>query len=92
MGQAVWPLADPVAPHLHTDGPEEQRGVKQAAQPRAPARGDGASSLWLGTPVGVGPAVGETPGLAGEVVGGTHRGLERAQARPLGNQHQGGPV
>ena len=28
----------------------------------------------------------------GEVVGETHRGLECAQAHPLGNQHQRGPV
>ena len=42
--------------------------------------------------MGVGAAAGETPSLTGEVVGETHRGLERAQARPLGNQHQKGPV
>ena len=43
-------------------------------------------------PVGVGAAAGETPSLTGEVVGETHRGLEYAQAHPLGNQHQKGPV
>ena len=32
------------------------------------------------TPVGVEVAAGETPSLTGEVVGETHRGLERAQA------------
>ena len=32
--------------------------------------------------MGVGAAVGETPSLTGEVVGETHRGLERAQAHP----------
>ena len=37
-------------------------------------------------------AAGETPSLTGEVVGEIHRGLERAQAHPLGNQHQRGPV
>ena len=42
--------------------------------------------------MGVGAAAGETPGLPGEVVGETHRGLERAQAHPLGNQHYRGPV
>ena len=44
------------------------------------------------TPVGVGEAAGETPSLTGEVVGETHRGLEGAQAHPLGNQHQKGPI
>ena len=43
-------------------------------------------------PMGVGAAAGETPSLTGEVVGETHRGLECAQVRPLGNQHQRGPV
>ena len=43
-------------------------------------------------PVGVGAAAGETPSLTGEVVGETHRGLECAQAHPLGNQHQRGPI
>ena len=37
-------------------------------------------------------AAGETPRLTGEVVGETHRGLERAQAHPPGNQHQRGPL
>ena len=39
------------------------------------------------TPVEVEAEAGETPSLTGEVVGETHRGLERAQALPLGNQH-----
>ena len=39
----------------------------------------------------VGEAAGETPSLKGEVVGETYRGLECAQAHPLGNQHQEGP-
>ena len=43
-------------------------------------------------PVGVGVAAGETPSLMGEVVGETHMGLEHAQAHPLINQHQRGPV
>ena len=42
--------------------------------------------------MGVEAAAGETPSLTGEVVGETHRGLERTQAHPLGNQHQRGPV
>ena len=42
--------------------------------------------------MGVEAAAGETPSLIGEFVGETHRGLERAQTRPLGNQHQKGPV
>ena len=44
------------------------------------------------TPVGVEVAAGETPRLTREVVGETHRGLERAQAHPLRNQHQKGPI
>ena len=44
------------------------------------------------TPLGVEAAVGETPSLIGEFVGETHRGLEHAQAHPLGNQHQRGPI
>ena len=44
------------------------------------------------TPLGVEAAAGETPSLTGESVGETHRGLERAQAHPLGNQHQRGPL
>ena len=42
--------------------------------------------------MGVGAAAGETPSLTGEVVGETHRGLECAQAHPLGNKHQRGPI
>ena len=42
--------------------------------------------------MGVGAAAGETPSLTGEVIGETHRGLECAQAHPLGNQHQKGPI
>ena len=42
--------------------------------------------------MGVGEAAGETLSLTGEVIGETHRGLERAQAHPLGNQHQRGPI
>ena len=41
--------------------------------------------------MGVEAAAGETPSLTGEVVGETHRGLERTQAHPLGNQHQKDP-
>ena len=44
------------------------------------------------TPVEVKATAGETPSLTGEFIGETHRGLERAQAHPLGNQHQRGPV
>ena len=55
----------------------------QTAQPRAPARGNKASNLWLKMPVVVGAAAGETPSLTGEVVGQTHRGLGRAQAHLL---------
>ena len=44
------------------------------------------------TPVGVEAAAGETPSLTGEVVGETHRDLECAQAHPLENQHQRGPI
>ena len=36
----------------------------------------------MNTPVGVEAAAGETPNLIGEVIGETHRGLERAQAHP----------
>ena len=43
------------------------------------------------TPVGVEAAAGETPSLTREVLGET-RGLERAQAHPLRNQHQKGPI
>ena len=42
--------------------------------------------------MGVEAAVGETPSLTGEVIGETHRGLERAQAYPPGKQHQKGPL
>ena len=44
------------------------------------------------TPVGVKAAAGETPSLTEEFVGETHRGLECAQAHPLGNQGQKGPI
>ena len=59
---------------------------------RAPAWGNKASNLSWKTPVGVGVAAGETLSLTGEVIGETHRGLGHAQAHPLGNQHQTGPV
>ena len=42
--------------------------------------------------MGVEAVAGETPSLTGEFIGETHRGLERAQAHPLRNQHQRGPV
>ena len=42
--------------------------------------------------MGVEAAVGETPSLTGEVIGQIHRGLEHAQAHPLRNQHQKGPL
>ena len=42
--------------------------------------------------MGVEAAVGETPGLTVDYVGETHRGLEHAQAHPLGNLHQRGPI
>ena len=41
--------------------------------------------------MGVG-AAGETLSLTGEVLGETHKGLGRAQAHLLGNQHQRGPI
>ena len=44
------------------------------------------------TPVGVEVAAEESPSLTGQPVGETHRGLEHAQAHPLGNQHQRGPI
>ena len=42
--------------------------------------------------MGVDTAEGETPRLTGEFVGETHRGLERAQAHPLGKQQEKGPI
>ena len=42
--------------------------------------------------MGVEEAAGETSSLTGEVVGETHRGLERAQAHPPRKQHQKGPI
>ena len=42
--------------------------------------------------MGVGAAAGETPILTGEFVGDTHRGLERKQTHPPGNQHQMGLI
>ena len=42
--------------------------------------------------MGVEVAAGETPSLTGELVGETHRVLERTQTRPPGNQHQQGLV
>ena len=42
--------------------------------------------------MGVEAAAGETPSLTGEFVGETHRGLERAQAHTLENQHQRVPI
>ena len=42
--------------------------------------------------MGVEEAAGETPRLTGEFDVETHRDLQRAQAHPLGNQHQKGPI
>ena len=42
--------------------------------------------------MGVEAAAGETPSLTREFIGENHRGLECAQAHPLGNQHQKGPI
>ena len=77
---------------MHRYNGRNSRGAKQTAQPRAPARGNKASNHRLKTPVRVEAAAGETPSLTGEFVGETQRGLECAQAHPLGNQHQRGPV
>ena len=87
VGSTLWP-------HICAQiNREERRGAQQtAAQPRAPAWGNKASNLSLKTPVGVGAAARETPSLTGEVVGETHRGLEYAQAHPLGSLRQRGPV
>ena len=41
----------------------------QTEQPKAPARGNKVSNLWLKTPVGVEAAAGEIPSLTGEFVG-----------------------
>ena len=88
-----WWLADPAAPHSRADKLGGTGGrAKQTTQPRAPAWGNEASNLSLKTPVGVEAAAGETPSLTGVVIGETHRGLGCAQAHPLGNQHQRGPV
>ena len=41
-----WWLADPEAPHSHTDKPGGMAGgAKQTSQPRAPAQGNKASNL-----------------------------------------------
>ena len=72
-------------PHIRAKiNEDEQRGAEQTTQPWAPAQGNKASILLLKTPVGVGAAAGETPSLTGEDIGETHRGLECAQAHPLG--------
>ena len=42
--------------------------------------------------MGVKAAVGETSSLTGEFDVETHRDLQRAQAHPLGNQRQKGPI
>ena len=92
-GQEVWQLADPVAPHLLIDRPGVTVGER--SRPRNPGlqrRGNKASNLCLKTPVGVEVAAGETPSLTEEVIGETHRGLEHAQAHPLGKQQQRGPI
>ena len=81
-----------MAPLLSTDKWDKRRGAKQTMQPRAPEQVNKASNLLLKVPMGVGVAAGETPSLMGEVLGETHRGLECAQAHPLGNQHQRGPA
>ena len=49
-------------------------------------------NVWRQKSGEVEAAAEETPSLTGEFVGETHRGLERAQAYPLGNQHQRGPI
>ena len=93
-GQAMRQLADPAAPLLHKyklGGTARERNRRSnpglQLQERKPQTSDW-KHLW-----GVEEAAaGETPSLTGEVVGETHRGLECAQAHPLGNQHQRGPV
>ena len=58
MGQAVRPLADPVAPHSHIEKPDERQGAKQTMQPRIPVPETKASKP-LTKSVGV-EAAGET--------------------------------
>ena len=54
-------------------------GVTDHATPGLQRGGNKASNHWLKTPVGVEAAAGETPGLTGEFIGETHRGLEHVQ-------------
>ena len=42
--------------------------------------------------MGVEATVRDARSLTGEFLGETHRGLERAQAHPPGNQHEKGPI
>ena len=80
-------------PHIHAQiNRIKGREPGRQRNPGLQHRGNKASNLRLKMPVGVGAAAGETPSLTGEVVGETHRGLKCAQAHPLGNQHQRGPV
>ena len=92
-GPTRWWLAGPAAPHLCID----KLGGTVGEQSRPPNPGLQCGeikpqNLSLETPVGVEAAEEETPSFTGEFVGETHRGLECAQAHPLGNQHQRGPV
>ena len=91
-GQAVQQLADPAAPHSCIDKLGGMAGEQSRLRSPGLQCGEIKPQTSLKIPVGVEAAVGETPSLTGEIVGETHRGLERAQAHPLGNQHQRGPI
>ena len=65
--------------------------ARQTTQCRVPAQGNKASKPLTEKPMGV-EAAGETPSLAGELIGETHRVLEHLQNHPPRNQHQKGLI
>ena len=86
-----WQMADRVGPHLCVDKPGGTTGDWD--RPRNPGfqrQEIKPQNLRLKTPVGV-AAAGGTPSLTRELVGETHRVLERTHPLP-GSQHQKGPI
>ena len=88
-GSGWWTLRS----HIHAQiNLEEQSGSETDRATPGLQCGEVSLKPLIENPFGVEAAVGETPSLTGEFIGETHRGLERAQVHPLGNQHQRGPV
>ena len=91
MAGRAW-LRERVVPRYHEDKLGGTTGERdRLCNPGFQHREIQPQNHYMKTPVGV-EGVAKTPSLTGEVVGETHRVLERTQTHPPRNQHQKGPI